>query len=418
MYERTLLSNGIRVVTEHIPYVRSATIGLWVKTGARDERPEASGISHFIEHMLFKGTKRRSARRIAEEMDAIGGQLNAFTSKEYTCFYAKVLDTHVALAVDILADMFLNSAFDPAELDKERGVIIEEIKMYEDSPDELAHDELARAVWGNRSLGLNIIGSVETVMGLSREDLISHMASHYGPDRIVVSCAGNVTHRQVVELVEKYFSGLEPAPGGVESPRPIPLYRNVFRTKDTEQLHMCIGLPGLPRNHPDRFALYLVDTILGGGMSSRLFQDLREDRGLVYSTYSYHASYEHSGILVIYAAMSPSNAGVVASLIQDAVRKLVREGPCEEELARGKEQLKGNMLLGLESTSNRMSRLAKMELFDDRLYTEEETLDLINAVTMQDVTKLLHDLVDGVRVSIAVVGPRAEDLKDRIAVEL
>lgn len=414
VYERSILNNGVRVLSEFVPYVRSATIGLWVKTGSSGETSENNGIGHFIEHMLFKGTERRSAREIAEEIDAVGGQLNAFTSKEYTCFYAKVLDQHLPLAVDVLADMFLHSLFDPVEIEKEKGVVIEEIKMYEDSPDELVQDELARAVYGDRSLGLNILGTKDTVGSLSRDDIISYMSRFYGSERLIISSAGNVPHEKIVKLAETYFHDLPRGAGETFQTDHEMAFRHIFRDKDTEQIHICIGLPGLPWNHPDRYALYLTDAILGGGMSSRLFQELREERGLVYSTYSYHASYENTGVFVIYAAASPYNGETVLALIKEIIQDFRTKGPSPEELSRAREQLKGSLLLSLESTSNRMSRLAKMEMFDDRLYTPEEVIGAVDRVQMDDIMRIIRKIAGFDELSLAIIGPDVEKSQKRL----
>jgi predicted Zn-dependent peptidase len=404
LYQQTTLTNGVRVTTEYIPYVRSVTIGFWFLTGSRDEAAGNNGISHFIEHMLFKGTARRSARQIAEVIDAAGGQLNAFTSKEHTCYYVRVLDEHLQLAVQILAEMVLESEFNLTELDKEKSVIVEEIRMYEDSPDELVHDLFADAVLANHPLGKGILGSEATVMSLDRAALLSHKAKYYTAGSLVVAAAGNVRHEQVVAAVSESLGGLQ----GSGAPQPLSATpsrgNDVIRTKDTEQVHLCIGGLGLGRHSERKYGLYVLDMALGGGMSSRLFQELREERGLVYATYSYHTLFRDTGLFTIYAGCRPKNVGQVIALVHEQCAGLTEQGLDAQELHRAKEQLKGSLMLSLESTANRMSRLAKAELFEEGILTADELMARIEAVTAEEVHAVAQEVLRWDEQIIAAIG--------------
>ncbi len=405
MYQKTTLDNGIRVVTEHIPHVRSVALGFWFGVGARHEDATTNGLSHLIEHLMFKGTEKRSARQIAEEFDATGGQLNAYTSKEYTCYYARVLDKHLPMATEVLSDMMLHSRFAAEDLEKEKGVVQEEIKMYEDSPDEVVHDLFTQAILDGHPLGRNILGTSETVGRFSAEDLRDYLRQHYTPDNLVVAAAGNAEHAEVVAEVERHFRDFtgrrvkEGPPRWAASPRP------VLRNKETEQVHLCLGVEGLRRNDPRKYSLFTLDVILGGGMSSRLFQELREERGLVYSTYSYHVCYQETGLFAIYAGMSPQNADQVVELVKEEFARVVADGVAGEELQRAKEQLKGSLVLSLESTASRMSRIAKSELFYERYDTPDELVAKVDAVTAQDVNALAKELLADDRITLAAIGP-------------
>lgn len=412
MYQKTTLSNGIRVVTEHIPYVRSVTIGFWFRTGSRDENASNNGISHFIEHMVFKGTGSRSARQIAETIDAAGGQLNAFTSKEHTCYYARVLDQHLELAVEILSDMVLDSNFHTGDIDKEKGVILEEIRMYEDSPDELVHDLFTDAVLAGHPLGKGILGTEETVAAVTRTEMLTYLHDHYTAGNLVVAAAGNVTHDQVVTVVERYMGNHTGAATRLELCNCLPHGHNMVRSKDTEQVHICIGSLGFDRADPLRYALFVLDMALGGGMSSRLFQELREERGLVYAAYSYHTLFQDTGLFTIYAGCSPQNVTQVMQVIRHEFAAVVENGLADDELHRAKEQLKGSLMLSLESTANRMSRLAKAELFHDELLTPDELMACIDAVDSDDVHVVARRLLSPAEQVIACIGPvSAEDLE-------
>lgn len=405
MYKKTRLENGVRIVTEEIPHVRSVTIGFWVRSGSRDEDPTNNGISHLIEHLLFKGTTTRTARDIAEQIDAAGGQLNAFTSKEHTCYYARVLDGHLPMATEILADMLLNSTIMESELEKEKGVILEEIKMYEDSPDELVHDLFAEAVLHPHPLGQSVLGRAEIIERITRDAILEHMNRHYTPEKIVVSVAGNVAHEDVVAEVRRHFEKLNGQGDRYTHIPAVPKRARVIRPKETEQVHLVVGGYGVERHDPDRFALYVLDTALGGGMSSRLFQELREERGLVYSTYSYHSSFHEAGIFAIYAGTSPKHVDTVLEIIHQQCREVARKGIGGEELRRAKEQIKGNLMLSLESTANRMSRIGKAELFEEELLTPDELMARIDAVTHEDTMRVAARVLNGDTLSLTAIGP-------------
>lgn len=405
MYQRATLPNGIKIICEPIPYVHSVSIGIWVGTGSRYEDPKYNGISHFIEHMLFKGTSRRTTKEIAEAIDAVGGQLNAFTTKEYTCYYAKVLGEYSHLGFDLLADMFTNSLFAPEEIEKEKLVVLEEIKSFEDSPDELVHDLLAGAVLKDHPLGRPILGTPETMARIDRQVIMEYLLQHYTPDNMVIAAAGNLQIDQIIAEVEKSFSKLK---GKFESQLPpLPLYSPeiILKSKETEQVHLCLGTRGVNRKHVDKYAVFILDSILGGSVSSRLFQELREERGLVYVTGSNHSAFRDTGIFTIYAGTSLKNYDEVVRLIKQEVKRLYNEAVSDQELNRAKEQLKGNLLLSLESTSNRMSRIAKIELYRDQLLTPEESVAKVEAVTPEDVLRVAGEMFGTEEPIITAIGP-------------
>lgn len=405
MYRKTTLPSGVRIVTEAMPAFRSATIGIWADVGSACEAPERRGISHLVEHMLFKGTQRRTARQIAEEMDGVGGNLNAFTDKESTCYYAKVMDRHVPLAADVLCDMFLNSVFDPGELAKEQKVVLEEIKMYDDSPDELIHDLFIQTMWQGSNLGAPTIGFADTVTRVTANDLREHMREHYAPNGVVVTAAGNVDHDRIVEIFAKQLEGFSgtcvlPVP---ESPQSRP--STFFRTKDSEQAHVVLGTRGLCVRDERRYALSVLDTLLGGGMSSRLFQEIREKRGLVYTVYSFQASYRGAGLFGVYAGTSPQNVQECVNVVSEQFAQL-RELPVgEAELRLAKEHLKGNLTLSLESTSSRMIRLGRSEFSLGRQLATEEIEERIEAVSADDVRELARELLAQDELGLCVLGP-------------
>ncbi|MBO8125909.1 MAG: insulinase family protein [Firmicutes bacterium] len=392
-YQRTVLDNGIRIISEELNHVRSASIGFWFRTGSRNERPEQAGLSHLIEHLTFKGTAKRSAKDIAVAFDTLGGQVNAVTSKEYTCYYAKILDEHFATAVEVLADMILNSTYQEDLLEREKGVVLEEIKMYEDSPDELVHDLFNEAVFAHHPLGRPILGTEETLRSFSQDDIWEYRKARYTPDNLVVAVAGHVDHATVVKEVERYFGGWQGEKKG--EPKDIPPYRpsNLKRTKDIEQAHIILGVPGLSRVDSRKYALFLLDNILGGGMSSRLFQELREERGMVYTTYSYHAAYYDSGVFGVYAGTSPDRVDEVRAIVEEQFADIANNGVTEEELSRSKEQLKGSLMLGLENTSSRMGRLGKGELFGETIKTPSELVEIVNKITGEEVAKVAREVL-------------------------
>jgi predicted Zn-dependent peptidase len=373
---------------ETIPTVRSVTIGIWILTGSRYETETNNGISHFIEHMLFKGTKTRSAQDIAEAFDSIGGQLNAFTGKEYTCLYAKVLDSHKEYALEILADMFFNSTFLDEEIDREKKVVYEEIKMYEDTPDDIVHDLLAEAAFGSHPLAFPIIGSEKQLNTFDRTVLKDYMKEHYTPENIVISVAGNADD-SFIKTIDSYFGSF------LGKSREEQVYdiqfesRTISREKDTEQAHLCLGYQGLPLQDESMYSLILLNNILGGSMSSRLFQDVREKQGLAYSVFSYHLSYLDHGMLTIYAGTGNEQLPQLKQTIEQAIEDLVAKGVTDKELHNSKEQLKGNLVLGLESTSGRMTRNGRNELLLKRHRTIDEIIREIDAVSQLSIREVI-----------------------------
>ncbi|CAA7602529.1 Peptidase M16 domain protein [Acididesulfobacillus acetoxydans] len=404
MFHKDVLPNGVRVITEEIEHVRSVAIGLWVGAGSRDEREGFEGISHFIEHMFFKGTSRRSARDLAEALEAVGGQLNAFTTKEYTCFYAKVLDEDLDLAIDVLSDMFFHSRFDGKELEKEKKVVIEEIKMYEDSPDELIHDLFSEYVWNDHPLGKPILGTEESIRALNRDKILQYLSQHYAPDNLVVAVAGNIQHDAVLRKLSGLYGTFKR--GGRRVLEGTPAGQTVARfvAKDTEQMHLILGVPGLGQDDPDIYPMLVFNSVLGGGLSSRLFQGIREQRGLAYSVYSYHSTYVDTGLFAVYAGTSPDNTSEVVECILSEVLNMKHQGISAEELERTKAQIKGGLYLGLESVSSRMSRLGKTELTYNRVLTPEEVVEKLEKVTLADVLRVIGRLWQKDKVSLAMIG--------------
>ncbi|MBZ0160400.1 pitrilysin family protein [Candidatus Methylomirabilis sp.] len=404
-YNRQVLPNGMVVLSEQMPAVKSASIGVWVRVGSRDEALEGAGISHFIEHMLFKGTERRSAQEIARAIDAVGGTLDAFTSRENTCFFAKVLGEHLPLAIDLLADTFLHSSLHPKDIERERQVVLQEIKMVEDTPDDLVHDLFAEAIWSDHPVARPILGRKETVCLFTQDDVRRHMDRFYRPDRTVVAAAGDLEHEQLVDLVARTFNGFEGRTVYVDSPPPSSRAAVRMEERDTAQLHLCLGMDGLPYAHQDRYALYLLNAMLGGSMSSRLFQEIREKRGLAYSIYSYQASYRDCGLLVIYAGTDPESSGQVVDLIRAECGRLRNQSIDPGDLQQAKDQLKGSLFLGLEGTSSRMTRLAKMEIYFDRTYSLDEIIAGIDSVSIDQFESLTKRILRDDAFAITSIGP-------------
>ena len=406
MIVRHTLPNGVRIVAEPIHHVRSVALGFWVGTGSRNETDEINGVSHFLEHMMFKGTKKRTARQLAEAFDEIGGQVNAFTSKELTCYYAKVLDQHFSAALEILADMFFGSTLPDEEIEKEKKVIIEEIRMVEDTPDDLIHDLLSKAVMGKHPLGFPILGSIENIQAFDRSRLENYRRRQYRPDQTVIALAGRLPE-DFLDQIESYFSAF-PKGGDASVCRP-PVFRSdaVVRKKSTEQTHLCLGLPGLAIQDPRIYALILLNNMLGGNMSSRLFQKVREERGLAYSVYSYHMAYRDCGLFAVYAGTGPGQENELIRLIFEILDELRQSGVEESELNKAKEQLKSGYMLSLESTNNRMSRLGKNELLLGKHVTLDETIECIERVTTEDILELAQDLFSR-PASLAVISPSGE----------
>jgi predicted Zn-dependent peptidase len=402
----TSLDSGLRIVTETIPSVRSVALGFWIRTGSRDETPEQAGISHFLEHLLFKGTDRFSSREIDEIFDAMGAEINAGTGKETTSVYARFLDRHLERAFDVLADMVLRPAY--PDIDSERQVVVEEIAMYEDEPAEKVHDVLARAIFGDHPLGRPVIGRAEVISSVPVPALAEYHDARYVAPNIVVAAAGGVEHDRVVELVERATSSDRQRDPGAVDGRPAPPEaaspRLRFHEKETEQYHLCLGGPGIPRADERRFALRVLDTILGGSTSSRLFQEVREQRGLAYSVYSYSSQYRDAGQVALYVGTRPDNVRDAMQVIGGELRRLQEESVGEEELERAKENVKGRTVLSMESTLTRMNRLGGALLMGVPLLTLDEVLAAIDAVELEDMALLARELFAPEQMSAAGVG--------------
>lgn len=405
MIEKHTCKNGLRIVKEKIPAVRSVTIGIWVLTGSRNETEKNNGISHFLEHMFFKGTKTRSAKDIAEAFDAIGGQVNAFTSKEYTCFYAKVLDNHKEFALDILADMFFNSSFDGEEMEREKKVVLEEIKMYEDTPDDIVHDLLANAAYEDHPLGYPILGTDDHLKTFTPSSLKEYIADRYTPNNVVVSVAGNVDD-SFIHYVESHFGNYESAKQNESLLKPVFHANHVERHKDTEQAHLCIGYDGLQVGDDRTYSLIIMNNVLGGSMSSRLFQEVREQKGLAYAVFSYHSSFMDNGLLTIYGGTGKEQLPLLQETISSTVNELIAKGLTDKELKNSKEQLKGNLMLSLESTNSRMSRNGRNELLLHRHRTLDDMIKEIDAVDHGSIQSVIETIFKG-DPSMALIAPSA-----------
>ena len=408
----TVLPTGLRIVTEAIPTTRSASVGVWVNVGSRDESPAMSGASHFLEHLLFKGTKRRTALDISAEIEAVGGETNAFTTKEYTCYYARVLDADLPLAVDVLCDAVAESVLDPADVETERAVILEEIAMHADEPGDEVHDVFTAAIFGGHPLGRLISGTSDTVSPMTRGQINRFYRRRYTAPQILITAAGNLEHAAVVRLVRTALAGTPldsgpAAPAGLRhANRRVPVLRahTVVENRDTEQAHLVLGGPGIGRPDERRFALGVLNNLLGGGMSSRLFQEIRERRGLAYSVYSYATQYADTGLFAVYAGCAPGKVEEVLDLTRAELDRVVANGVTADEVARGKGMVKGSYVLNLEDTGSRMSRLAKSELLYGDLMTVDELLARVDRVTLDEVNDLAAELLSG-PMSLAVVGP-------------
>jgi predicted Zn-dependent peptidase len=412
---RTEFESGLRIVTERMPSVRSVTLGIWVGAGSRDERPDIAGASHFLEHLLFKGTPTRSARDIAEAFEAVGGDLNAFTAKENTCFYARVLDRDLPMAVDHMCDMLQHSLLRTPDFEAERQVILEEINMHEDSPDELIHDLFTETLWAGHPLGRPVLGTVHSITSMHRDQVKRFYRRHYTPAKFVVVAAGNLEHDRVVELLQQ---GMETGPVRSEGPSawrlraarsaPKPSGATLVRNRPTEQAHICLGTNGLSRADPERFAFGVVNQAIGGGMSSRLFQEIREKRGLAYSVFSYHGMYAEAGLFTVYAGTTPSRAEEVLNVIRSELDDVASGGLTAEEFERAKGHMKGALVLALEDTSGRMSRLGKSEIAQGEILSVDETLDRIERVTLEDARRVAATVLQR-PMALAVIGPFAQD---------
>jgi predicted Zn-dependent peptidase len=413
-YQKTVLGNGIRVITEEIPYLRSVSIGVWVVTGSRDEQPHENGISHFIEHLLFKGTEKRTAFDIAKEIDSVGGTLNAFTGREYTCFYAKVIDKNLPLAIDLLSDIFLHSVMDGKDVEKERMVILQEIKMVEDTPDDYIHDLFNRVCWGEHPLGFPIYGTSELVQSFNRDQLYRYFRENYLPGRIIVCAAGNLRHQEVVKLIGEAFGQIPKSDKTRARLKPNPVSTTNMWKRNLEQVHFCLGTRGLQYNHSLRFASYVLNTILGGGMSSRLFQEIRENRGLAYSVYSYLPTYIDTGLVVVYAGTNEGSFQEAIELILEEFTRLKKKPLKHGELETAKEQLKGNLLLSLESSDNLMTRLAKNEIYFKAYLPVKMILKGIDEVNEETIHDLANDIFDEHFFCLTVLGPMDGNGLDKV----
>ncbi|MEW6675280.1 MAG: pitrilysin family protein [Nitrospirota bacterium] len=411
MFVKEYLSNGIPVVMESVKNMRSVALGIWVKVGSRNELPDRNGVSHFLEHMFFKGTKKRSTRDIAVEIDSMGGDLNAFTSRESTTFYVKVLDEYAEKGIELLADVFLHSTFPEEDIEKEKRIIKEEIKMVEDTPDDYIHDLFNQTIWGQDGLGQPVLGRRETIKSFTRDDLVSHIKKYYGTRDTIISCAGNFESDHLLYMLNKNLGSLRRGSEPEKGVMPDFNSKVEVFSKELSEAHICLGVKGLPQASEERYSLFLLSTILGAGVSSRLFQEIREKRGLAYSIYSFIASYFDTGVWGVYAGVSRKRVREVVELILKEMYGL-KDTLTEIELQRAKNQLKGNIILGLESSSSRMNNIARQEIYYGRYYSPEEIIKEVNSITLGRIRDLAERLTRKDMFSLAVYGPVHEkDLK-------
>jgi len=409
-YNKTILQNGIRVVSEKIPWVSSVCVGAWVDVGSRDENQKESGLSHLIEHMLFKGTKRRSAKQIALALESIGGSLNAFTGRENTCYYAKVLDENLDSAIDLLSDILKNPLFDPVDFKKEKRVIIEEIKDAEDTPSDLVFDFFTEALWKNQTLGEPILGTVESVKRIKRTNLLAYFKRNYIPPKIVICASGNLSHENLVKMVRKKFDknfrafSFHRTDPKIEK-KPIPYTRKMVTEKEIAQTHICIGFPAFDFNHPQKYPALVLSNILGGGMSSRLFQTVREKLGVAYNIYSFFDFYIDSGIFGVYLGTNQKNTQLAVEAVLREFSKIKNDRLPKTELKNAKYQLKGNLILGAESISYRMSRLARHELYSQDYWSLKKSILAIEGVKAKEVKEVAEKILDSDKVCITILGP-------------
>ncbi len=411
MYKKINLGNNVPVLMEAAREMHSVCIGFWIKIGSRYESPDKNGISHFLEHMFFKGTRNRTAQDIAVEIDSLGGEINAYTSTEYTVFYVKVLTEYMGPALDLLSDIFLNSTFPEADIEKEKNIVFEEIKMVEDNPSDYVHELFSRHIWGDKGLGQTVLGRMETISSFTRNDLIDHINKYYGAENIIVSCSGNFIEDELVEGLNRTIGSLERQ--GEKKSELVPVFTNKINivTKDLAEAHICLGLKGLQYSSEDRYSMHLLNTILGSGISSRLFQNVREQKGLVYSIYSYHAAYFDTGLWAVYAGTDKKHVSDVINITVDEMKGLPHSITADE-LQRAKAQLKGNLLLALESTSNKMTNIAKQEIYYGKYYSPEEIIRMVESVTHEKVKHLAQEIAGDSAFALTVYGPlKEEDIK-------
>jgi len=402
---REVLPNGLTVITEQMEHIRSISIGIWVRSGSRDEDPQWNGISHFIEHMVFKGTKNRSAEAIARQVDSIGGNMDAFTAKECVCFNMKVLDDHLPVAMDVLSDLVLNPVFDVADISRERSVILEEIKMDEDNPDYLVHEIFTQNFWKDHPLGKPILGTRDTVKKFEQTLVLDSYAQRFAPGNMIVCAAGHLSHERFVELVVKHFQQMKPVKNGFHSAPPKIASRITLRNKKSlEQVQICVGVPSHPIAHEKRYASYVLNTLLGGGMSSRLFQNIRERQGLAYAIFSDLNPYRDTGCMSVYAGTSRESASKVVQSIIAEFRNLKNQDVPDEEVRRAKDQLKGSLMLSLESSTARMSNLARQEMYFDRFYGLDELIEKIEGVTVEDLREMANEFFRSESIAVTVLG--------------
>jgi len=413
--QSTRLPNGIRVLSERLPDLPSITVGIWVENGSRYEQPHQAGISHFLEHLFFKGTERRTAAQIAEEIDAVGGVLNALTGKEYTCYYAKVLHEQLPLALDLLADIFTQSRFASEEIDRERSVIIQEISQVEDTPDDYVHELFNLAFWPGHPLSRPIAGTAETVRGLVREDFVRFLEARYRPDRVLIAAAGNLVHEDLLAVAEGKFGALSGSAPLVDGGPPQAHAGVSVHEKPLEQVHLCLGSPGIAHADAERYPAHLLNLALGGGMSSRLFQEIRERRGKAYTVYSFLSSYLDAGYFGVYVGTSAEWVREVVNVIREELARVARDGLGAAELSRVKQQMKGSMLLGLETSDSRMSRIAKNQIYFGRDVPMEEVAARIDAVPNDEILSVAQRLFRADGLALTVLGdPKGERLGDEV----
>ena len=410
LYQRSLLDNGIRVVSEATPAVEPVSVGIWITTGSRDEAPRGNGLSHFIEHLFFKGTKSRSAFDISRGIEAVGGGINAFTGKEYTCVHAKVLHKDGPLAIEILADILANSVFDPEEIDRERMVILQEIKMVEDTPDDYIHDLFQRSFWGDHPLGYPVAGLEENVLAFRREEILTFFHDNYTSNKIIVAAAGRLDHQQLVSMVENHLGHLQPGPSVVKREKVQGTKARIeVKYRDLEQIHLCLGTRGIPYGHRLRFAGHVLNTMLGGNMSSRLFQEIREKRGLTYSIYSFLNAYNDTGLFGVYAGTTKDEIQEVVALILHEL-KAIKAGRIRlEDLSAAKEYIRGSIILSLEGSDGRMGRLAKNEIYFGRGIPLEEALYELDRVSEDDVAEVAREMLDSRTLCLTLLGTMTEE---------
>jgi predicted Zn-dependent peptidase len=402
---REVLPNGLTVISEQMQHIRSVSIGVWIKTGSRDEEPKSNGISHFIEHMLFKGSTNRSAEAIARQVDSIGGNMDAFTAKECICFNMKVVDEHLPVAMDVLSDLVLHPLFKDKDITREKGVILEEIKMDEDSPDYLVHEIFTQSFFQDHPLGKPILGTRDTVRTFKRTSVVDFYRRCFTPENIIVCAAGNLEHKRFVDLVKKHFGQMKPVKKGKRSSRPTTASRIMLRNKKSlEQVQICLGVPSYPIAHEQRYASYLLNSLLGGGMSSRLFQNIRERQGLAYAIYSDLSPYRDTGCLCVYAGTSRESAAKVVTSVVRELYRLKSETVSAEELRRSKDQLKGSLMLSLESSTSRMSNLARQEMYFDRFFTLDELIERIELVKAEDLRGMAEEFFHTESIAVTVLG--------------